>query len=289
MARLLGGIEAGGTKFVCAVGEASGKVTARVKFPTTTPEATLAQVFAFFDQYEVAAIGVGSFGPIDIEPQSATYGYITDTPKLAWKNFDFLGALKVHYPAVKFVWTTDVNVAAYGEYLQGAGVGKQNICYVTVGTGIGVGYISHGKLYSGRSHPEAGHIMMHRAADDDFVGVCPYHGDCLEGIAAGPAIERRNGKKGHEIAPDDPFWQIEAYYLAQACMTYTLTFSPDLIVFGGGVSKQAQLFPLIRAEFAKLMHDYVRVPDLELYIQHVKLGDDAGITGSLLVAADAVK
>lgn len=284
MAHLLGGIEAGGTKFVCAVGDENGKVQARVKFPTTTPEETIEQVFAFFDQYQIEALGIGSFGPIDINPDSATYGYITDTPKLAWKNYNFLGALRDHYQ-IPFVWTTDVNVAAYGEYKKGAGVGKKNILYVTVGTGVGVGYISHGELYSGRSHPEGGHIMMHRLAGDDFAGVCPYHGDCLEGIAAGPAVEKRTGKKGYELTPTDDCWQKEAYYLAQACMTYTLTFSPDIIIFGGGVMKQSQLFPMIRTEFLKLMNDYVRVPDLDQYIVHVQLGDDAGITGSLLAAA----
>lgn len=288
MAHLLGGIEAGGTKFVCAVGDEQGHVQARVKFPTTTPEETVAQVFAFFDQYEIEAMGVGSFGPIDIDPASPTYGFITDTPKLAWKNYNFLGALKDHY-AIPFTWTTDVNVAAYGEYKLGAGVGHQNILYVTVGTGVGVGYISHGELYSGRSHPEGGHILLHRLADDDFAGVCPYHGDCLEGIAAGSAVEKRTGKKGYELTPTDHCWKQEAYYLAQACMTYTLTFSPDLIIFGGGVMKQSQLFPMIRTEFLKLMNDYVRVPNLDDYIVHVKLGDDAGITGSLLAAAKALQ
>ncbi|MFD1466093.1 ROK family protein [Lapidilactobacillus mulanensis] len=288
MAHLLGGIEAGGTKFVCAVGDEKGQVTQRVKFPTTTPEETMKQVFEFFDQYQVEAIGIGSFGPIDIDPQSATYGYITDTPKLAWKNYNFLGAMKNRYQ-IPFEWTTDVNVAAYGEHKLGAGVGKNNILYVTVGTGIGVGYISHGQLYRGRSHPEGGHILLHREDGDNFAGVCPYHGDCLEGIAAGPAIEKRTGKKGYELAPTDACWQTEAYYLAQACMTYTLTFSPDMIIFGGGVMKQQQLFPMIRTKFLELMNDYVRVADLDHYIVPVRLGDDAGITGSLLAAADVLE
>lgn len=287
MAHLLGGIEAGGTKFVCAVGDENGNIQKRVKFPTTTPEETMKEVFAFFDQYEVEAIGIGSFGPIDINPESPTYGYVTDTPKLPWKNYNFLGAMKARYD-IAYEWTTDVNVAAYGEYKKGAGVGKDNVLYATVGTGIGVGYISHGELYRGRSHPEGGHILMQREAGDDFAGVCPYHGACLEGLAAGPAVERRAGKKGDQLLSTDSVWETEAFYLAQACMTYTLTFSPDVIIFGGGVMKQEQLFPMIREKFLELMHDYVRVPDLDNYIVHVELGDDAGITGSLLAAADVL-
>lgn len=285
MSKLLGGIEAGGTKFVCAVGDEQGRIQDQVRFPTTTPKETLARVFAFFDQFELDGIGIGSFGPIDINPQSATYGYVKDTPKLAWRQADFLGAIRERYQ-IPFVWTTDVNVAAYGEYRKGAGRGKQNVLYITVGTGVGVGYISHGQLYHGHSHPEGGHILLHKAPGDDFAGVCPSHGDCLEGLTAGPAIAKRTGKRGTELAVNDPAWQTEAYYLAQACMTYTLTFSPDVIIFGGGVMKQQQLFPLIREKFTQLLNHYVAIDDVDHYIVPVQLGDNAGITGCLLATAD---
>ncbi|MFT8843187.1 MAG: ROK family protein [Schleiferilactobacillus harbinensis] len=279
-------IEAGGTKFVCAVSDDKFNIQARTHIPTTTPSETLGAVFAFFDQYTIEAMGVGSFGPIDANPASPQYGYITTTPKLAWANYDFLGALKAHYAQVPIAFTTDVNVAAYGEFKKGAGQGKQNVAYYTVGTGIGMGYIHHGQIYMGSQNPEAGHILVRRHEADTFAGACPYHGDCLEGMAAGPAIQQRWGKKGKDIAPSDAAWAIEAYYLAQACMTTTLFLSPDVIIFGGGVSKQSQLFPLIRSQFTKLLADYVSVPAADDYIVPVGLGDDAGITGALLLAAE---
>lgn len=280
-------IEAGGTKFVCAVSDHELHVQDRIHIPTTTPSETLGAVFAFFDKYTLDAMGVGSFGPIDANPSSPQYGYITTTPKLAWANYDFLGALKAHYPQLPIAFTTDVNVAAYGEFKRGAGQGKKNVAYYTVGTGIGMGYIHNGGIYMGDQNPEAGHILVRRHPDDTFAGACPYHGDCLEGMAAGPAIEQRWGKKGKDIAPDEPAWNIEAYYLAQACMTTTLFLSPDIIIFGGGVSKQSQLFPLIRSQFTRLLADYVTVPaDADQYIVPVALGDDAGITGALLLAQE---
>lgn len=288
MKHLLGAVEAGGTKFVCAVGSREGKIEKRVQFPTETPEKTMEKVCKFFDRHEVEAIGIGSFGPIDADSKSPTYGYIKDTPKLLWRNYDFLGAMRKHCD-VPYVWTTDVNVAAYGEYKLGAGRGMENVCYVTVGTGVGVGYVSHGNLYCGRSNPESGHILLHRFEGDRFEGNCEYHGDCIEGLTSGTAIEKRTGRKAFELPENDSVWKIEAYYLAQACMDYTLTFSPDIIILGGGVMKQEQLFPMIRREFLKLLNGYVIVPDVDKYIVHVKLGDDAGITGSLLAAADICK
>ncbi|KRL08481.1 ROK family protein [Schleiferilactobacillus perolens] len=279
-------IEAGGTKFVCAVSDHDFTIKDRKHIPTTTPQETLGAVFTFFDQYDIEAIGIGSFGPIDANPESAHYGYITTTPKLAWTNFDFLGAIRAHYPNTKTAFTTDVNVAAFGEFKLGAAQGKKNVAYYTVGTGIGMGYIHNGQIYMGRENPEAGHFLVRRHPDDHFVGACPYHQDCLEGMAAGPALEQRWGKKGKDIDPNSQAWEIEAYYLAQASMNTTLYLSPDIIVFGGGVSKQAQLFPLIRSQFAKILGDYVDVPPISDYIVPVGLGDDAGITGALLLAAE---
>ncbi|WP_414839786.1 ROK family protein [Carnobacterium sp. TMP28] len=281
---IYGAIEAGGTKFVCAISDEQGELKEKISIPTTTPEETLEHVFNYFDSFELAAIGIGSFGPIDVNLTSPTYGYVTTTPKTAWKNVDFLGAVKKRY-AIPVGWTTDVNAAALGEVKKGAAMGLSSCVYLTVGTGIGGGAVVNGELLSGYSHPEMGHIMVRLHPDETFKGTCPYHGNCLEGIAAGPAIEQRYGKKGHELADDPAVWEMEAYYIAQALVNYTLIVSPERIVLGGGVMKQAQLFPLIRQEFEKLMGGYVELPPLEEYIVPPALGDNAGITGCLLLAA----
>ena len=282
---MYGAIEAGGTKFVCAVSNEQLEIKERVSIPTTTPEETLKQVFDFFDQYTLNAIGIGSFGPIDVNEKSATYGYVTSTPKTAWKNYDFLGAVKQHY-GIPVAWTTDVNAAAYGELKKGSAQGMASCLYLTVGTGIGGGAVVDGKVLSGFGHPEMGHLLVSMHPDDDFEGVCPYHGNCLEGIAAGPAIEKRYGKKGHELAEDKKVWEIEAFYLAQALVNYTLILSPEKIILGGGVMKQTQLLPLIKKEFTKLMAGYVSTPPLDDYIVAPELEDNAGITGCLLMAME---
>lgn len=283
---MFGAIEAGGTKFVCAVSDENFTIKERVSIPTTTPEETMTEVFSFFDQYELTAIGIGSFGPIDVNKESDTYGYITSTPKTAWKFYDFLGSVKNRY-SVPIGWTTDVNAAALGEIKLGAAKGLKSCVYLTVGTGIGGGAVINGELLEGYGHPEMGHIPVRLHPNETYKGTCPYHGDCLEGIAAGPAIEGRFGKKGHLLADQEEVWEMEAYYLAQALMNYTLILSPERIVLGGGVMKQKQLYPLVRQKFAELINDYVQVPDLEQYIVAPGLEDNAGIIGSLLLAADA--
>ncbi|MER2042135.1 ROK family protein [Desemzia incerta] len=286
MKNMFGAIEAGGTKFVCAVSDENFTIKERVSIPTTTPEETMTEVFSFFDQYELTAIGIGSFGPIDVNKESDTYGFITSTPKTAWKFYDFLGSVKNRY-SVPIGWTTDVNAAALGEIKLGAAKGLKSCVYLTVGTGIGGGAVINGELLEGYGHPEMGHIPVRLHPNETYKGTCPYHGDCLEGIAAGPAIEGRFGKKGHLLADQEEVWEMEAYYLAQALMNYTLILSPERIVLGGGVMKQKQLYPLVRQKFAELMNDYVQVPDLEQYIVAPGLEDNAGILGSLLLAADA--
>ncbi len=283
---MFGAIEAGGTKFVCAVSDENFTIKERVSIPTTTPEETMTEVFSFFDQYELTAIGIGSFGPIDVNKESDTYGYITSTPKTSWKFYDFLGSVKNRY-SVPIGWTTDVNAAALGEIKLGAAKGLKSCVYLTVGTGIGGGAVINGELLEGYGHPEMGHIPVRLHPNETYKGTCPYHGDCLEGIAAGPAIEGRFGKKGHLLADQEEVWEMEAYYLAQALMNYTLILSPERIVLGGGVMKQKQLYPLVRQKFAELINDYVQVPDLEQYIVAPGLEDNAGILGSLLLAADA--
>lgn len=281
----VGAIEAGGTKFVCAIGNEHNEIIERVSFPTTTPTETLAQVFAFFDQHldGLKAIGIGSFGPIEVRQNSPKYGQILSTPKLAWKNFDFLAAMKDRYD-LPLAWTTDVNAAAVGEASVGAAKGLDNMLYVTVGTGVGVGALVNGKLLEGLGHPEMGHVIVHPHPADDYAGFCPYHGNCLEGMAAGPSIDGRLGVSGKDVAPDDAVWTYVANYLGQALVDYTLILRPERIVIGGGNMKVPGMLDKIKEQFDQLMADYVDYPDLGDYIVLPGLGDDAGITGALTLA-----
>lgn len=289
---MLGAIEAGGTKFVCAIGTKEGKIIERIKIDTLTPEKTMPEVINFFKNHHVEALGIGSFGPVDIDKNSPTYGNITSTPKPGWPNFPFLKTMEeaLHIP-IEF--NTDVNVAALGEMTLGAAQGLDSCLYMTVGTGIGAGAVVQGNLLQGLSHPEMGHLLVKRHPEDTFEGFCPYHKDCLEGMAAGPAIERRWGKKGHELQNQQEVWEMEAYYLAQALMQYILTISPKRIIMGGGVMKQAQIFPLVRKQVQELLNGYVPLPQItehiDEYIVPPALGDDAGITGALMLARHALE
>ncbi|KZE64166.1 fructokinase [Fictibacillus phosphorivorans] len=283
----LGAIEAGGTKFVCGIGTEQGEVIERISIPTTTPEETLEQVIGFFKTREVDALGVGSFGPVDLDHASPTYGYITSTPKRHWNSFNLVGELKKRF-SVPIGFDTDVNAAALGESVWGAAKGLDSCLYMTVGTGIGVGAVSEGKLVHGMLHPEMGHILVRRHEEDPFRGSCPFHGDCLEGMAAGPAIEARWGTKGVELAGDSKVWELEAYYLAQALVNYILILSPKKIIIGGGVMKQEQLFPLVREQTVKLLNGYIQHDNLlktiDQYIVPPGLGDNAGLCGALALA-----
>ncbi|EUJ32418.1 fructokinase [Listeria floridensis FSL S10-1187] len=286
---MIGAIEAGGTKIVCAVADRKElpRVAERISIPTRTPEETLPKIVSFFKQYPVEAIGIGSFGPIDVNQDSSTYGFITNTPKLAWRNFDFLGAIRAAFD-LPYFWTTDVNAAAFGEQQYGAARFAKNSIYITVGTGIGGGVILNGKVMEGRGHPEIGHIYINQLASDPFEGNCPYHSNCLEGLAAGPAIEVRAGQKAEQLNATDALWQIEAHYLAQACVNYTLSFAPEVIVFGGGVMKQTHLFPLIQEQFQMLLGGYMETTAVESFIVPCKLRDNAGIVGSLALAEQLI-
>lgn len=277
---LIGGIEAGGTKFVCAVGEESGEIIAKTSFPTEEPDQTFDHVKDFFQDYDLEAIGIASFGPVDLDKSSKTYGTILNTPKMKWKNYDVLSRLKADFHIPVYI-DTDVNAAALAEYQFGAGKDVNSCMYITVGTGIGAGFVHNGKTYIGKSHPEMGHILLRQHEDDDFAGVCPYHGNCLEGLASGPAIEKRYGKKGVELADVKNVWEIEADYLAQAIMNYTLVLSPERVILGGGVMKQQQLYPLIRKKFSELLNDYVSVRDLDAYITAPDLADEQGVKGAM--------
>ncbi|MCR6109819.1 ROK family protein [Bacillus sp. A301a_S52] len=285
---MLGGIEAGGTKFVCAVANDDLTIVERVAFPTRSPEETFNDVFEFFDKFELKALGIGSFGPIDVNEQSTSYGYITDTPKPFWSHFDFVGTLKEKYD-IPIFWTTDVNAAAYGEKMKGSAVNNESCLYLTVGTGVGGGVIYGENILEGFSHPEMGHILVQPHAEDSFEGGCPFHKNCLEGLASGSAIEKRFGRKGDTIPQDDKFWKIEAYYMAQALMNYTLTLRPEKIILGGGVMMQDHLLASLREEFSRLLNGYVTTPDVSEYIVTPALKGDAGIVGSLLLAEKALQ
>lgn len=279
---MYGGIEAGGTKFICAVSN-EGVIVERVSIPTTTPEETLKQVFDFFDQYELEALGIGSFGPIGIDKNADNYGYVLVTPKPGWGNYNFLGSIQERY-GIPMAWTTDVNAAAYGELLKGAAQGKKSCIYLTVGTGIGAGVVLEGDIFSGLAHPEMGHIWVKRHPEDTYEGTCPYHKDCLEGLAAGPSIEARTGIKGQELPQDHPIWDIQAYYIAQALINYTLTLAPEKIILGGGVMNQDHLLHKIRQQFVELMGGYMETPQVDEYIVRWGLPNESGIIGSLLLA-----
>lgn len=286
---MFGAIEAGGTKFVCAVGSADARIIERVEFPTTIPEETMELVITFFNKYkeQITAIGVGTFGPADVSPNSEKYGSITSTPKPGWKNYPILQELKKHFD-VPIGFNTDVNVAALGEQALGAAKGNSSCLYITVGTGIGAGAVISGSLLQGHSHPEMGHILVRRHPDDNYLGKCPYHADCLEGLAAGPAIEGRWGKKGIELVDQAEVWELEGYYLAQALIQYILILSPEKIVLGGGVMKQKQVFDHIYKYLPELIGGYVELPELSSYIVSPSLGDNAGITGALILAINTL-
>ncbi len=276
----LGGIEAGGTKFVCAIGSGPDDLET-CEIPTTTPEATIQRTVTFFKTAgPVKAIGIGSFGPIDPNPKSPTFGYITSTPKLAWRNVDLAGAMR-RALGVEVAFDTDVNTAALGEFRWGAAQGLQDFLYLTVGTGIGGGGMSNGRLMHGRTHPEMGHIRIpHDLSRDPFLGCCPYHGDCLEGLASAPAIESRWGQAAGNLPAGHPAWDLEAHYLALGLCNWICTLSPQRVILGGGVMRREELFPLVRTKLAALLGNYLASPE----IVPPQLGARAGVLGAIALA-----
>lgn len=265
-----GGIEAGGTKFVCAVANEEGQIIDRTQFPTESPLPTIARVIDFFrTQHDLAGVGIGSFGPVDLKE-----GRITSTPKPGWQNFA-LAAMVREKLGLRVEFDTDVNVAAMGEWKWGAARGLDTFLYLTIGTGIGGGAMAGGKLIHGMHHPEMGHIRVPH--DGSFPGVCPFHGDCLEGLACGKALEIRCGKHAEELSSDDPVWEEEARLLANGLVNWVCTLSPQMIIMGGGVMKHASLFPKLRKEVARLLNEYVPVPD----IVPPALGDNSGVLGAV--------
>ena len=282
----IGALEAGGTKMVCAIGDENGKIEKRVSFPTQTPKETLPQILEFFVNEEIAALGIGCFGPVELDRRSPVYGYITSTPKLAWANYDIVGKFEEALN-VPVGFDTDVNGAALGEVFFGAARGCDPAIYITIGTGVGVGIYVNGTLLHGLIHPEAGHILITRRHGDTYRGKCPYHENCLEGLAAGPAIMERWGKPAAELTDRKEVWELESDYLAQAVANYILTLSPQKVILGGGVMHQEQMFALVRKKVQEKLNSYLQndriAEHIEEYIVPPALGDNAGITGALLL------
>ena len=289
---LYGGIEGGGTKFVCAVGSGPNDLRAEARFPTTIPEETIPRAIAFFQEQArsepLRAIGIASFGPIDPDPRSSTFGYVTTTPKPGWAHTDFAGAVR-RALGVPVGFDTDVNVAALGEHRWGAAQGLDTFVYLTVGTGLGGGGMVNGKLIHGLMHPEMGHIRVpHDWQADPYPGFCSYHGDCWEGLCCGPAIEGRWGRRGETLPLDHPAWELEAQYLALGLVNLILPLSPQRIIMGGGVMEQLHLFPMIRRKVRELLNGYVNMAAItqenETYIVPPALGNRSGVLGAIALA-----
>jgi fructokinase len=289
MKPLFGGIEGGGTKFVCAVGTGPHDVRAETRIPTTTPAETLGKAIEFFNEFDgLSAIGVACFGPLDPHPASPTYGHILPTPKPGWTNADIVGTLRSALD-LPIVFDTDVNGAARAEARWGAAQGCDPVLYLTIGTGIGGGALVNGKLLHGILHPEMGHIPLPRDPQlDPFPGVCPFHGDCFEGLAAGPALEKRWGQKAETLPLDHPAWDLEAHYIALALASYIYTLSPQKIIVGGGVPQQAHLLSLIRQKVQAVLNNYVQsqliIQSIDTYIVPPGLGNRAGVLGAIALA-----
>ncbi len=275
---MLGGIEAGGTKFICGVGTGPDDLRT-VQFPTTTPQATVEQAVAFFRAQEpVDAVGIGSFGPVELKT-----GHIAATPKPGWRDFDFSGTVR-RALGVRVVFNTDVNAAALGEERWGAAHGLRDFMYVTVGTGIGAGAVANGELVYGLKHPEMGHVRIpHDLARDPFPGCCPFHGDCLEGLASGPAMQARWGCPSSELSPELPAWDLEAHYLALAVNNWACVLSPQRIVMGGGVMRMPGLIERIRTQWASILNGYMPASEIVPPL----LGGRSGVLGALVLAERA--
>lgn len=295
MENLYGGIEAGGTKFICAVGTGPNNLQALTQFPTTTPDDTLNQVVDYFkEQQKIAnlvSIGIGTFGPVDLNPSSSTYGFITTTPKPSWSNTNFKGIIEqeLNRPVVI---DTDVNAAALGEHKWGAAQNLHTFLYLTIGTGIGGGGMLDGQLMHGLTHPEMGHIRIpHNWEKDPFPGFCPYHGDCFEGLAAGPSIQNRYGVRGETLPEDHPAWSLLAEYVALALNNFICTLSPQRVILGGGVMGQDHLLRGIRKNVQQLLNGYLNAQEIleniDQYIVRPDLKGRAGVLGSIALALPA--
>lgn len=281
--KLYGGLEAGGTKMVCALGYADGTIEDKISFPTTTPEKSIPRIIEYFKDKEICSLGIGSFGPVDVNPDSESYGNILDSPKLAWQHYPLKKVLEDAL-CVPIKVDTDVNGSCLGEMTFGCAEGMDNVGYVTIGTGIGAGMAVNGQLVHGMGHPEFGHILVSRIEGDDYKGKCPFHPTCFESLASGPAIEERWGKKAEELSDRPEVWEMEADYIAQGLMAMVLTISPRKIILGGGVMHQQQLFPIIRKKLKEKLAGYIHtreLDDIDDYVVPASLDDEQGIKGAV--------
>lgn len=298
----LGALEAGGTKMVLAVGNEKGEIFEMISMPTKTPKETVPPMIKWFKEQKIEALGIGAFGPVDVNEESKTYGSILDTPKLAWVRFNLIEAMRdgmededgsfLEGLKVPMKIDTDVNGSCLGEMTFGAAKGLDSVLYLTVGTGVGAGIAIGGRLLHGMLHPEAGHILLDKHKDDKGSCVCPYHDNCLEGLAAGPSLEARWGKKGIELVDMPEVWELESHYLAKALVNYILTVSPKRIILGGGVMHQKQLFPLIREKVKSYLGGYIKTEELENldeYIVPNSLDDLQGVLGAIELARLALE
>ena len=281
----IGGIEGGGTKFICAIGNEFGMILKEIVIPTTTPEETLDQAINFFKNNHIDKLGIACFGPLNLNINSNNYGCILDTPKKGWSNFNLVKYLKNNLN-IPIVINTDVNAAALAEIKVGNSKNLTDILYITIGTGIGVGGISNGKIVNGICHSEMGHIYLNKHPNDSYLGCCPFHNNCLEGLASGKAIENRYKSNGQNLQDNDEVWDLIGFYIGQALASLTFIFSPQRIIIGGGVIKQEKLLPIIKNYFIKFNNNYINneyIKDIDSYIQITSLNDRAGLIGSLLL------
>jgi fructokinase len=290
--KLYGGIEAGGTKFVCLVASEPGNIVDQVRVPTSTPDETLGRVVEFFRPFvtsgQVRSIGVGCFGPLDLDPASPGFGHITSTPKPGWQDADMVGPLR-HALNVNVSIDTDVNAAALGELTWGASRGCDPSLYLTIGTGIGGGYLLQGKSLVGLTNLEMGHLRIpHDLRADPFAGSCPFHGDCFEGLASGSAITARLGVSGENLPAGHPFWEAEANYIAAGLVNYILTLAPTKVILGGGVMQSGALFPRIRDKVQGGLNGYIQhrsiLAAIDTYIVPPSLGGLSGSLGAIALA-----
>ena len=284
---MYGSIEAGGTKIICAVSDNKLNIIDSLNIATKDPNYNMEQMINFFDKYkeDLKAIGIGSFGPVDIDPKSDSYGHILNTPKKEWENFDLVSPIKKELD-VEVYLTTDVNASAYGELKIGAGRGKNSLAYYTFGTGVGGGIIQNENFIGGVSHLELGHMIVKKHKDDDYKGYCYAHGDCLEGLACGPSISDRFKKNGQEIDEDDSFWDIEAYYIAQCVYNTVLSYYPEIIVLGGGVIQKKGLLDKVKKHFKDLMNNYIDIGDIDEYIVKPQRDGESATIGCLILAQE---
>lgn len=286
----LGAIEAGGTKMVLGVFDGSLKPLNQISLPTLTPEETIPQMIDYLKEQKVDALGIASFGPINLRAASRDYGVILSTPKLAWQRYPLLSTFEEAL-GVPCGIDTDVNAAALAESKMGAAKGLLNCLYLTIGTGIGGGLYSEGQLVHGLMHPEWGHVLVSRHEDDPMLhGVCPYHPNCVEGFASGPAMQARWGMPAKDLPDDHRAWDLEAYYLGQLCAIAVMTVSPEKILLGGGVMHRTSLLPKVREQMLKLVNGYIDpnlFSDMEDYITSPALWPDSGLIGAALLAKKA--